>query len=94
MLLAEVEVAADSTVVLSANIAKTKAWVFAPSTFKPRILVMYGFIVLIHGLVLAYVTMTLYFGLEVWPGRWSGSMGSRCSHVYSANVALTIPRLK
>jgi hypothetical protein len=53
--------------VLGAHVANTMASVFAPITSKPKILVMYGFIVSIHGLLA--MTLTLYFGLEDRPGR-------------------------
>jgi hypothetical protein len=88
-------VAADSRVlgvVLGAHAAYTRARVFAPSMLEPRILVMYGFIVSIQGLVLT-VTLTMYLCLGGRPGRWLGILGFRFSPVRNVNVALTTPRL-
>jgi hypothetical protein len=82
-----------AVVVLGAHDVDSWARVFAPSTSDPRILAMYGFIVLIHRLVLA-VTSTLYLGLEGRHDYWSGILGSRCSPVKSASAALTAPRLQ
>jgi hypothetical protein len=47
---------------MGAHAAESRARVFAPSTSEPKILVTYGFIVSIHGFVLA-VTVTPYLGL-------------------------------
>jgi hypothetical protein len=78
--------------VLGAHAAESRARVVALSASEPRIMVMYGFIVSIHGLVLV-VTVALYLGCALRPNRWFGILGSRCSPVKSDHVALTTPRL-
>jgi hypothetical protein len=59
---------------------------FAPSTSEPIILVMYGFILSIHGLMLG-VTLILYFGLDARPlvGKVGVSVQSRKKRHVSAH---------
>jgi hypothetical protein len=53
---------------LGSHVAERGPRVFAQNMSEPKILVMCGIIVSIHGLVMA-MTLTLYFGLEVRLGR-------------------------
>jgi hypothetical protein len=59
-----------AVVVLDAHVADIKARVLGLSTSEPRVLVMCGFIVSIHGLVFL-VTTTVYSSF-VQLGCWSG----------------------